>query len=136
MRRLLACLALLGLLFVGHPPARAAGGDASGTDRMVKLDPISLPTIRKGRPDRQITLVIVLELGEGRSRSTVVDVMPKLRDAYITELLALLDFDWPNGAVLDLEFARKRLILRSSQVLGEGMVAHLLFETVRERHLF
>lgn len=133
MRTLILCVTFLGFLLGG--PVWAADGAAPGVDRQVKLDPIVLPTLRKGRPDRQITLVIMLELAEGQSRSSVSDVMPKLRDAYITELMTLLDYDWPGGAVLDLEFARKRLMMRSGLVLGDKVVSRILFEAVRERRL-
>lgn len=132
MRTLILAL-LFALTLAGALPAGAA--DAPGSDRLVKLEPIVLPTIRKGKPDRQVTIVILLELSPGQSRGSVVDRMPRLRDAYITELMGLLDYDWPGGAILDVEFARKRLMMQSGRILGDKMVDQLLFDAIRERRV-
>ena len=134
MRYILILLAALWAMpaAASDAPHAAASADA---ERIIKLDPIVLPTLRNGRADRQVTLVILLEMADGKPRSIATDAMPRLRDAYITELSSLLDYDWPGGAVLDLEFARRRLMLQNERVLGQHVVDRVLFDTIRERRV-
>lgn len=142
-RRLLLILPLLLLLIAGAiayvlfgGSEAAAGGEEQavpGPGVFVDLDTISLPVFRDGRVRRLIGLAITIEVAPGEDPERVTAALPRIEDAFITELTMLLGLDWPDGASVDLEVARRRLLERTRKVAGEKSIARVLFRSVQER---
>ena len=99
----------------------------------VDLDTISLPVFRDGRVRRLIGLAITIEVAAGEDPRVVTGVLPRIEDAYISELTMLLGLAWPDDASLDLEIAKRRLLDRTRKVAGDAAVTRVLFRSVQER---
>lgn len=135
---LLAGAAAGGYVFFFAKPSEAAAEAAPSPPQpgeFVALDPIALPVLRDGAVRAQVMLGITLELAAERRFEDVRPSLVRLRDAFLTELGGLLALDWPGGAVLDLDIARRRLLDRCRRLLGPDMVAGLFFQRVQERTL-
>src|SRR5690606_6124086 len=112
-RRILLILPLLLLLLAGAGAYALFGGgeavaevevrDSPEPGIFVDLDTISLPVFRDGRVRRLIGLAITIELAPGEDPERVAAALPRIEDAYITELTMLLGLDWPDGISVDLE---------------------------------
>jgi len=142
-RRLLLILPLLLLLLAGAGAYALFGGgeavaevevqDSPEPGVFVDLDTISLPVFRDGRVRRLIGLAITIEVAPGEDPERVAAALPRIEDAYITELTMLLGLDWPDGVSVDLEVARQRLLERMRKVTGAKTVSRVLFRSVQER---
>lgn len=99
----------------------------------VILEPITMPVLRAGTVRKVVTFGITLELDPDHGRADLVRSMPRLRDALIMELQTLLSIDWPNGAVIDADYARRRMVERCHRLLGAEIIANLLFRDIFER---
>lgn len=142
-RRVLLILPLLLLLLVGVGAYAVFGGGEAVAEVeahvspepgvFVDLDTISLPVFRDGRVRRLIGLAITIEVAPGEDPERVTAALPRIEDAYITELTMLLGLDWPEGVSVDLEVARQRLLERTRKVAGANTVSRVLFRSVQER---
>jgi flagellar FliL protein len=101
--------------------------------QFVKLDPFVLTVLRRGRRRKIVTFVITVELAENYDHYAIQNNMHRLRDAFLTELNLMIEFDWPDGRVIDLDRAKKRLREESRKVLGEPVIERILFESVQIR---
>lgn len=115
--------------------AAAAAAKPPPPGEFVALEPITMPVLRAGTVRRIVTIGITLELGPSGSPADLAPRMPRLRDALITELQALLSVDWPNGVVIDADHARRRMVERCRRLLGDEAVANLLFREIFERRV-
>ena len=140
-RKLLIILVLLLLgggagayFMLGHQDAEAAVPAKTAPDepgQFVTMPPINVSKLRANDAPTMVTVQIVLELAPGRTLDDLNAQMPRLEDAFITELAGLLSHSWPGGELLDVEFARKRLLARSERVLGGPVVGKVLLPALQ-----
>ena len=99
----------------------------------VDFDPLVLPVMRDGRVTQHLTFTIVLEVHRDYERLDIYKHMPRLKDAYLTQLHAL----YSHRAVQDREdvepLLNKRLMAVSERVLGPDVVKRILVN-ILEKH--
>ena len=125
--------ALLALLLgAAHVPAWAAGAaateskeGAAQTGIYVTLDPMIVPVIANGVVQRHLTLQLQLEMRDIESDRRLQKRFPKLVDAFLSELHALMSMRFVREKGVDVEFFRARLLMRADALLGEGAIKEI-----------
>ena len=134
MRSLIFSLVtLFGLTCIA--PASAVPEPFRNLDRAIRVDPISLTVIRRGHNEKIVTFVLRIVVSPNTSAEVVKAKMPRLYDALFSELAGLVGLNWPDGRVVDLDFARVRMLARVAHVAGPGNVIDIVFESIGERGL-
>ena len=102
----------------------------------VTLDPLVLPVIRNGHVVEHITLGLQLEVLGLDSEIRLRDNLPKLRDAFVTELYGLMGLRYVQEKRGQLPLVKERLQLVSDRVLGPGVVRNVLINGIDNRRDF
>ncbi len=143
MRRT-SSLALLLLIVVaainagGNHPAFAAGKRASEKDdaradpRFFQMEPFSLAVIRETGVRSRMVVSLALELVEPDARTAVEKALPRLNDAFLTDLYGVAALPWPGGRSLDPELVKHRLLKIAKRILGPGKVKAVLIRDIYE----
>ena len=126
-------IALVALLLgVSHGPAWAGGEAATESEEgaaqkgiYVTLDPMIVPVIANGVVQRHLTLQLQLEMRDIESDRRLQKRFPKLVDAFLSELHALMSMRFVREKGVDVEFFRARLMMRADALLGEGSVTEI-----------
>ncbi|MSO77749.1 MAG: hypothetical protein EXQ87_12710 [Alphaproteobacteria bacterium] len=116
-------------------PAYSAPDPFRNLDRAIRVDPINLTVIRRGHNEKIVTFVLRLVVSPNTSAEDVRAKMPRLYDALFSELAGLLGLNWPDGRVVDLDFARVRMLARVAHVVGSDRIIDIVFESIGERKL-
>ncbi|MFN4088467.1 MAG: hypothetical protein ACK4QW_05405 [Alphaproteobacteria bacterium] len=146
MRRILLVLPLALLLAAGGAAFLYLGGAGSADaavedDRplavvppgtIVALRTITLPVLRDGRTERRVAFTMLVEVAPNGDHRRILEMMPRIEDAIITELSMLMALNWPGDVAVDLDVARARLLERARRVDGQGNVGRVLFQAVQE----
>ncbi len=108
----------------------AGGGSAPVGDQapFVELDPLTAPFLRDGKFARYVLLVVNLEVGSQRDIARVREMLPRLRDAFVTELHALAATRSPDQRLINVARVKARLIAGTHRVLGPGVVRDVLVQ--------
>jgi len=101
--------------------------------RYLSLTPLLLSVIRHNEVTKLVTLMVTLELVQPDIKPKVEQMMPVLRDAYITDLQKVLSLGIYDHRTVDLVVIKKRLLTVSQKVLGEGMINDVLILNAFER---
>lgn len=129
--------AMLAVALAAAPGAQAASSTTSlhseGGPTFVVMRPITLPVIQGTEVVRQITLMLTLELGEGRNEFSVDEVRPRLVQAFIDDLTKI--YEKTNFATQTVDAVRIKKTLQASadRVLGQGVVVGVLIQQAMER---
>jgi flagellar basal body-associated protein FliL len=96
------------------------------------LDPFVVPVIRENRVVKYLSLGIKLELTGSAAENKVTEMMPYLRDAYLTRLHATLS---RGDAALssDVPKLKRQLMAESENLLGPDVVRDVLIGAVIEK---
>ncbi len=137
----LRVFALVALLFgAAEGPSWAGGGaepDAEDADAskgiFVTLDPMIIPVIADGVVRRHLTLQLQLEMRDIESDRRLQRRFPKLVDAFLSELYALMSMRFVREKGVDVEFFRARLMMRADALLGEGAIKEILVRGIDKR---
>jgi hypothetical protein len=124
----------------GHGKADE-GGEAKGGEGKKKGErgsaPLAvslvIPVIRHQRLERQLTLLFVLDPGKPEARQTIIDSMPRLRSAYIMDLMGYLRLVSLEDSAAASESIRARLMLVTGRTLGDGVVQSVYFQQISVR---
>ena len=73
-------------------------------------------------------LVVNLEVGSKRDIARVREMLPRLRDAFVTELHALAATRSPDQRLINVGRVKARLIAGAHKVLGPGVVRDVLVQ--------
>ncbi len=108
----------------------AGGGSAPVGDQalFVELDPLTAPFLRDGKFAHYVLLVVNLEVGSERDIERVREMLPRLRDAFVTELHALAATRSPDQRLINVGRVKARLIAGTHRVLGPGVVRDVLVQ--------
>lgn len=127
---LLAAAILLAAL-----PALAAGKETAGPVEgpiFVETAPLALPLL--GEPGGRsgiISIALTLEVADAEAKTLVDTQMPKLTDAWLASLYGRLEQRGiVERGVLNLQRLKAEIEQTSADVLGEGVVTHVLVQTV------
>ena len=92
----------------------------------VRLPPINIPIFQGDTVRRYMQMSVSLEVPEGTSLTDIRQQVPRLRDAFVTELSSRSVMRHDGSGVLDLELLKLRLLKRAQDVLGEKFVSDVL----------
>jgi hypothetical protein len=117
-----------------HGRGEAAEGELpdSGDVIFVDLDTVVLPVFRAGRLIQHLTLGITLEVPADRAER-VAAVMPRLRDAYLTELHGMFSLRFVQDRESVLPLVKRRLLVVSERELGTGAIRDVLVQSMEQR---
>jgi hypothetical protein len=128
MSRLLAAMFLVAAL--GALPAFAAEETPiPGKDKPinVRLDPLVVSIQRNGIVEKHVGFVIVLEVADSAAQVKVQDLMPKLNDAFVTDINALASLPHAADNGIDPDALKRRLSASCARVLGPDVVKNIVF---------
>lgn len=94
----------------------------------VNLDSITAPFIRDGRFAQYIVLTIALEVANADAKDAVRHNIPRLRDAFISELHTLAAIRSPQQKLINLARVKARLMAGAERVLGKDVVVEVLVQ--------
>ena len=136
--KVVALVALL--LGVAQSPAWAGGAAATESEEgvlqkgiYVTLDPMIVPVIANGVVQRHLTLQLQLEMRDIESDRRLQKRFPKLVDAFLSELHALMSMRFVREKGVDVEFFRARLMMRADALLGEGAIKEIFVLGIDKR---
>ena len=109
----------------------ASGGGAkeespATASRFLPLETITLPVIRNRQVEKLVSIQITFELAEGSSINKLLPYMRELQDATFVQLTSLIALKWPDGAIIDLEIAKRRILKRAREIAGDAVQAALV----------
>ncbi|MBL3677302.1 MAG: hypothetical protein JKP92_07375 [Alphaproteobacteria bacterium] len=117
-------------------PALAAGPEkgSSVEGLFVDLDPIVLPIVDGGRVTQSVTFAITLEFAGPADADRARLLKPRLADGFVTALYGMLnDANAPKRGLVDAAEAKKRLLRKAQEILGEARVKAVLLQAVQQR---
>ena len=119
-----------------NPDTADAGPEAPGGEggfyedgpKFVELDLLTAPFVRGGKFVQYVVLVINLEVASNDAVDDVRAVMPRLRDAFITELHTMATMRNPDQKMLNMPRIKSRLLASANQVMGGNTVRDVLVQ--------
>ena len=96
--------------------------------RFVELDLLTAPFLRGGKFVQYVVLVVNLEVVNDAAVDEVRAVMPRLRDAFVSELHTLATMRNPEQKMLNIKRIKSRLLASAQKVMGGGIVRAVLVQ--------
>ncbi len=96
--------------------------------RFVELDLLTAPFLRGGKFVQYVVLVVNLEVVNDDAVDEVRAVMPRLRDAFVSELHTLATMRNPEQKMLNIKRIKSRLLASAHKVMGGGVVRDVLVQ--------
>ena len=96
--------------------------------RFVELDLLTAPFVRGGKFVQYVVLVINLEASNDDAVEEIRAAMPRLRDAFVTELHTIATMRNPDQKMLNIKRIKSRLLANANKVMGEGIVRDVLVQ--------
>ena len=96
--------------------------------RFVELDLLTAPFLRGGKFVQYVVLVVNLEVVNDDAVDEVRAVMPRLRDAFVSELHTLATMRNPEQKMLNIKRIKSRLLASAQKVMGGGTVRAVLVQ--------
>ena len=137
---LLAGVGVGAWIFLQHGEAEAGTAEPDVPDVpydpiYVEFNPIQLPILRDDTVEQLVTFVVTLEVPDEIAGDRVIALAPRLNDALMLDLYGALDAGsilLANG-VIDVARLKDRIVRRSADVLGEGVVTDVLVQMIAQR---
>lgn len=131
----LACIAFMGLASPANAAEALEGNDLGPKPDFEYIDvrPLIVPIITDKGVTQQVSIVIQLEVPYG-GVEPVKALMPKLSDAYITDLYSAFGsgHGLKKGAVVNVPVIKQRLAKNTQRVLGPDKVTDVLIQVVQQ----
>ncbi len=109
--------------------------EPAGPPVYVEFNPMQVPLLSERGVEQMITLVIALQVRDNGVGDEVIELAPRLNDAYLLELYGSLEQGevmLENG-MIDLSAVKRKLLEASTEVLGDGMIDDILVQMVSQR---
>ena len=109
--------------------------EPTGPPVYVEFNPMQVPLLGETGVEQMITLVVALQVRDGSVGDNVIEMAPRLNDAFLLELYGSLergDVMLDNGMV-DLRVVKYKLLDAAADVLGEDMIDDVLVQMVSQR---
>ncbi|MFO0995146.1 MAG: hypothetical protein U1F33_00580 [Alphaproteobacteria bacterium] len=121
----------------GHGKKDEGGHGKKGGDESASLvvENLTIPVIRHQRVERHVTLSFSLEPANVDARHKIYEAMPRLRNAYVMDLMAYLRVVDLDGEPPAIDAIRSRLMLVTERTIGAGVVKSLYFQRTGGRTL-
>ena len=113
------------------PEAGEEGTSASFFDdepKFVELDLLTAPFVRGGKFVQYVVLVVILEVDDDDGVDEVRSVMPRLRDAFVTELHTIATMRNPEQKMLNMKRIKSRLLASAHKVMRNRIVRAVLVQ--------
>ncbi len=94
----------------------------------IELKPITVPFVRDGKFAHYVVLVVHIEVANETAMSKVKAYMPKLRDAFVSELHALAAVRPASQKLINVARVKARLMAGTERVLGPDVVRDVLVQ--------
>lgn len=107
------------------------GGESSYFDdepKYVELDLLTAPFVRGGKFVQYVVLVINLEVADDEAVEAVRAVVPRLRDAFITELHSMATMRNPEQKMLNMPRVKSHLLASAHKVMRNTTVRDILVQ--------
>lgn len=108
------------------------GGDSpsifSEEPKYVELDLLTAPFVRSGKFVQYVVIVVILEVDDDEGVSKVRAVIPRLRDAFVTELHTIATMRNPEQQMLNLTRIKSRLLASAHEVMRNKIVRDILVQ--------
>ncbi len=103
-------------------------GSIEGQPLFIELDPLTAPFVRDGKFAHYVVIVVNLEVVNKDDFDKVRGLLPRLRDAFVTELHTMATMRNPDQAMINMRRVKSRLLASADAVLGEGVVRGVLVQ--------
>jgi flagellar basal body-associated protein FliL len=97
-----------------------------GKVAFIKLDPVTVPLVRRGRTERYMQISVSLEVPEGTSLTEVRKFARHLRDAFVLEINSRSVMRDDGSGLIDFESLKVRLRAEAQRILGRDRVNDVL----------
>lgn len=102
----------------------------------LKLDPFILPMFdADGGISRHVSVTIALEFESKSGRERVMNLHRQLRDAYLSDMMLLIERMSPEQEGLSVRRLKRRLMYVSDRILGKQVIKTILIQGIFERQL-
>ena len=126
---LLACAILAPDVASASSSKKEEGHGAPQAPQTVMVDGLSIPVVRRRQVEGQVALIIAIEPADVAAQQKIEASMPRLRDAYISDLygyFGAIGFDGSAGAI---QAVLQRLTRATDRLLGPGVAKALLLQS-------
>ena len=103
-------------------------GNLEGQHLFIELDPLTAPFVRDGRFAHYVVLVVNVEVVNKDDLDKVRGLLPRLRDAFVTELHTMATMRNPDQAMINIRRVKSRLLASADAVFGVGVVRSVLVQ--------
>lgn len=149
--KFLAILALAMGLAAGTAFAGGHGGDDKGKElseagkaayagedpnkpRYVKIAPLILPVIGDNGIEQIVSLVVIIEAANKDSAEQIIELSPRLNDAFITDLYGSIDRrEMMGNGLVNVAHIKDRLTVLSDKILGKDKYKSILVQGINQR---
>jgi hypothetical protein len=111
---------------------KAKSAPRNDPPRFVTLDPFVVPIIQNNGVAATVQIEIQLETTQSRE-SQLTKQMPRLMDAFGTDLRAFVPRHLRDHTQVDTEVLKKRLAIIGERVIGKGLFDAVLIQNILER---
>lgn len=99
----------------------------------VEMDPFVLSVVDKTQTHQFVSIAVALEVSDPQKVSEVEQKMPKLTDAYLTEMYGTFaQKALAEGGSIPLDVVRQKLKRITNDVMGEGVVDDVLMQMLNQ----
>lgn len=141
MKRVVILLVLLALLGGGgfaawtygmpiYEEMQAEKAEEKPEPVVVNLDPLLVPVIENNRVTYHLTLAISLEVAGPEGDQKLQEAMPRVIDAFNTELHGLLSLRFVREGGVELPLVKQRLMVAGERELGPGVITDVVINAV------
>jgi len=118
--------------FLRAPPPPALHPQADAAPTYMPLAPITISVVNESRIVGQVTIELTLALRNGQGQQDVTQALPRLTDAIIVELHALLGRRLMAEEGYPLPLIKERLMGVATRVVGADVVSDVLIKTMSQ----
>ncbi len=111
-----------------EPAPEIPYGSVEGQPLYIELDPLTAPFVRDGKFAHYVVIIVNLEVASRDDMDKVRGFLPRLRDAFVTELHTLATMRNPDQAMINIRRVKSRLLANADAVLGAGVVRGVLVQ--------
>ena len=99
----------------------------------IKISPLILPVIGDKGVEQIVSIVIVIEAQSKEAADQIIELSPRLNDAFLTDLYGSIDRREKMGnGLLDIAHVKDRLTTISLKILGADKFKSLLIQGVSQ----
>lgn len=102
-------------------------------ERYLTLAPLLVSVIHHDDVEKLVSLIVTVELTDRSKRIDVERLMPRLRDAYLSDLTKMFSLLPFGRHSINLPLVKRQLRAASDRVLGQGVVRDVLVLNAVER---